>query len=132
MLSGCNSEPPDRCRNSLFRPCQFINEFATRRIESELNMRKAKPTALLVSSQPIQNAASLQAMAGDARLDVLTAYCSLPDAKLWRDPEHLTKEAFDLPLLDGYAWVRVPNYSPWPRLGKFYGLINPGIIRLVA
>jgi glycosyltransferase involved in cell wall biosynthesis len=95
-------------------------------------MRKAKPTALLVSSQPIQNAASLQAMARDARLDVLTAYCSLPDAKLYRDPEHLTKEAFDLPMLDGYSWVRVPNYSPWPRLGKFYGLINPGIIRLVA
>jgi glycosyltransferase involved in cell wall biosynthesis len=95
-------------------------------------MRKTKPTALLVSSQPIQNAASLQAMAGDARLDVLTAYCSLPDAKLWRDPEHLTKEAFDLPMLDGYAWVGVPNYSPLPRLGKFYGLINPGIIRLVA
>jgi Glycosyltransferase len=95
-------------------------------------MRKAKPTALLVSSQPIQNAASLQVMARDTRLDVLTAYCSLPDAKLWRDPEHLTKEAFDLPMLDGYSWVRVPNYSPWPRLGKFYGLINPGIIKLVA
>jgi len=95
-------------------------------------MRKAKPTALLVSSQPIQNTASLQAMASDARLDVLTAYCSLPDARLWRDPEHLTKGAFDLPMLDGYRWVRVPNYSPWPRLGKFYGLINPGIIRLVA
>lgn len=95
-------------------------------------MRKAKPTALLVSSQPIQNAASLQMMARDTRLDVLTAYCSLPDAKLWRDPEHLTKEAFDLPMLDGYSWVRVSNYSPLPRLGKFYGLINPGIIRLVA
>jgi glycosyltransferase involved in cell wall biosynthesis len=71
-------------------------------------------------------------MAQDARVDVLTAYCSLPDTRLWRDPEHLTKEAFDLPMLDGYSWVRVPNYSPVPRLGKFYGLINPGIIRLVA
>jgi glycosyltransferase involved in cell wall biosynthesis len=95
-------------------------------------MRKTKPTALLVSSQPIQNAASLQMMARDTRLDVLTAYCSLPDAKLWRDPEHLSKAAFDLPMLDGYSWVGVPNYSPVPRLGKFYGLINPGIIRLVA
>jgi glycosyltransferase involved in cell wall biosynthesis len=95
-------------------------------------MRQTKPSVLLVSSQPIQNAASLQTMARDTRLDVLTAYCSLPDARLWRDPEHLTKEAFDLPMLDGYAWTRVPNYSPFPRLGKFYGLINPGIIRLVA
>jgi hypothetical protein len=95
-------------------------------------MPKTKHSVLLVSSQPIQNAASLQTMAEDRRLDMLTAYCSLPDAKLWRDQEHLTKEAFDLPMLEGYPWVRVSNYSPFPRLGKFYGLINPGLIRLVS
>jgi glycosyltransferase involved in cell wall biosynthesis len=95
-------------------------------------MQKANPFLLLVSSQPIQSAASLQMMARNPGADVLTAYCSLPDAKLWRDPENLTKEAFDLPMLDGYSWVQLNNYSPLPRLGKFYGLINPGIIRLVA
>ncbi len=71
-------------------------------------------------------------MAHNTRVKVLTAYCSLPDARLYHDPEHLTKEAFDLPMLDGYDWVRVANYSPLPRLGKFYGLINPGIVRLVS
>lgn len=95
-------------------------------------MRKARPRVLLVSSQPIQNSASLQMMAQDASIDTLTAYCSLADARLWRDPEQLTKEAFDQPMLDGYAWVGVTNYSPWPRLGRFYGLINPGLVRLVA
>jgi len=95
-------------------------------------MPKTNPSVLLVSSQPIQNAASLQAMARNARVKVLTAYCSLPDRRLYRDPEHLTKEAFDVPMLDGYDWVRVANYSPLPRLGKFYGLINPGIVKLVA
>src|SRR2546430_13604181 len=59
-------------------------------------MRKAKPTALLVSSQPIQNATSLQMMALDTRLDVLTAYCSLPDAKLWRDPERSEEHTSEL------------------------------------
>jgi glycosyltransferase involved in cell wall biosynthesis len=93
---------------------------------------QSKHTALLVSSQPIQNAASLQFMAQDTRIDVLTAYCSLPDARLWRGQENLTKEAFDIPLLEGYPWTRVRNYSPLPRLGKFYGLINPGLVRLVA
>ncbi len=63
---------------------------------------------------------------------MLTAYCSLPDAKLWRDPEQRTKEAFDLPVLDGYSWKQLRNYSPVPRLGKFYGLINPGVIRLIS
>src|SRR5215216_2036430 len=95
-------------------------------------MPKFKHSVLLVSSQPIQNAASLEAMAQDSRVDTLTAYCSLPDAKLWRDQEQLTKEAFDLPMLEGYPWVRLFNYSPFPRLGRFYGLINPGLIRLVS
>ncbi|MBI3652547.1 MAG: glycosyltransferase family 4 protein [Acidobacteria bacterium] len=93
---------------------------------------KTKPRVLLVSSQPIQNAASLRAMAENPRVETLTAYCSLLDAKLWRDAENLNKEAFDLPMLEGYPWVEVKNYSPLPRIGKFYGLINPGLIALVA
>lgn len=95
-------------------------------------MRKAKRSVLLVSSQPTQDATPLRLMAGDSRVDVLTAYCSLPDSKLWRDPEQRTKEAFDLPVLDGYPWKRLRNYSPVPRLGKFYGLINPGVVALVS
>jgi glycosyltransferase involved in cell wall biosynthesis len=95
-------------------------------------MRESKYSLLLVSSQPIQNAAPLQIMARDDRVEVLTAYCSLPDKRLWRDHESLTREAFDIPLLDGYAWRKLRNYSPMPRLGKFYGLINPGIVRLVS
>jgi glycosyltransferase involved in cell wall biosynthesis len=87
---------------------------------------------LLVSSQPIQNAAPLRLMAQDPRVEMLTAYCTLPDAKLWRGAENLTREAFDIPLLDGYPWKHVTNYSPSPRLGKFYGLINPGVIKLAA
>lgn len=71
-------------------------------------------------------------MEQDDRVDVLTAYCSLPDERLWRGQEDLTKKAFDIPLLDGYTWMQLRNYSPLPRLGKFYGLINPGIIGLVS
>jgi glycosyltransferase involved in cell wall biosynthesis len=86
----------------------------------------------MVSAQPTQNAAPLRMMAEDPRVDVLTAYCSLPDSKLWRDPEHLTRGAFDIPMLDGYRWVSVRNYSPVPRLSRFFGLINLGLIKLVA
>jgi glycosyltransferase involved in cell wall biosynthesis len=95
-------------------------------------VREPKYSVLLVSSQPIQNAAPLQIMARDNRVDSLTAYCSLPDKKLWRDAESLTREAFDLPVLDGYSWVKLRNYSPMPSLGKFFGLINPSVIGLVS
>ncbi|HEX8089378.1 MAG TPA: glycosyltransferase family 4 protein [Blastocatellia bacterium] len=95
-------------------------------------MRESKYSVLMVSSQPIQNVAPLQILERDDRAEVLTAYCSLPNKKLWRDHESLTRKAFDIPLLHGYTWLELRNYSPLPRLGKFYGLINPGVIRLVS
>ena len=94
-------------------------------------MPERKQNVLLVSSQPIQNTASLRLMGAHPNFEVLTAYCSLPDAKLWRDDEHLNKEAFDTPALDGYQWTNMANWSPLARLGKFYGLINPGVISRV-
>src|SRR5690242_3797365 len=77
--------------------------------------QSVRPRVLLVLAQPTQNAAPLRMMAQDARVEVLTAYCSLPGPKLFRDPEHLTRAAFDIPMLDGYAWVGLRNYSPVPR-----------------
>lgn len=106
-------------------------KIANRKSQIE-NHKSQISRVLLVSSQPIQNAAPLQLMAQDPRVEMLTAYCSLPDSKLWRGAENLTKEAFDIPMLDGYPWKQVRNYSPSPQLGKFYGLINPGVIKLTA
>lgn len=94
-------------------------------------MREGKRKVLLVSSQPIQNAASLRLLAADPNHEVLTAYCSLNDSNWWRDAEHLNKEVFDTPMLDGYQWVSLSNWSPFPNLGRFYGLINPDILRMV-
>jgi glycosyltransferase involved in cell wall biosynthesis len=38
---------------------------------------------------------------------------------------------WDIPLLDGYSWIHVPNKSPKPARGRFPGLINPGLWKLV-
>lgn len=96
-----------------------------------LYMHEGKRKVLLVASQPIQNAAALRLMAVHPDFEVLSAYCSLPDAKLWRDDEQLNKGMFDTPALDGYNWTRLANWSPLPQLGKFYGLISPGVVRRV-
>lgn len=101
-------------------------------------MSARKYRVLLVSSQPIQNAASLRLMARHPKLDILVAYCSLPEAKtlhatsVKQSPEFLTQAAFDIPLLEGYPWSHVPNLSPLPNLAKPYGLINPGLVKLVS
>lgn len=87
---------------------------------------------LLVSSHPVQYAAPLyRRYAADPRLDVTVAYCSLQGAEAGVDPEFGVEVAWDVPLLDGYRWVHPPNRSPWPSLQGFWGLVNPGMWRLV-
>ena len=48
-----------------------------------------------------------------------------------RDPGFGIDVAWDVPLLDGYAWHHIPNRSPRPGIGRFFGLINPGLWRLI-
>ena len=38
---------------------------------------------------------------------------------------------WDQPQLEGYPWVRVLNRSPRPGLGRFFGLLNPGLWKLI-
>ena len=100
-------------------------------------MSQSKYRVLLVSAQPIQNAASLRLMATHPKLEILVAYCSLPEEKLHANslqgnPEYLTKAIFDIPLLEGYPWVYVPNRSPAPNLDRAFGLINPGLPKLIG
>jgi glycosyltransferase involved in cell wall biosynthesis len=94
-------------------------------------MKSPKRRVLFLSSQPIQNSTPLQLLAQNPHLEILMAYCSLPDAKLWQGLEYLNKQVFDTPMLEGYPWVSLSNYSPVPSLGKAFGLVNPGIMKLV-
>ena len=95
-------------------------------------MRNARYRVLVVNSHPIQYAAPLfRLMAQHPKLDPLIAYCSLQGAEAGVDPEFGVPVAWDVPLLEGYPWVHVPNRSPLPGLGRFWGLINPGLWKLV-
>jgi len=70
-------------------------------------------------------------MAKHPKLDILVAYCSLIGAEKSFDPEFGVEMQWDIPLLDGYPWVYVPNKSPKPSLGRFFGLVNPELWRLI-
>lgn len=94
-------------------------------------MSQSKLNVLMVSSQPMQNARPLQVMAQHPTLTMQVAYCSLPDASLWQaSEEYLNKRVFDVPMLEGYPWQALPNVSPKPSLGRFWGLINPALLWL--
>jgi glycosyltransferase involved in cell wall biosynthesis len=95
--------------------------------------RKRRPfRALYVATHPIQYGVPIfRQLASDPRLELTVAYCSLQGAESAIDPDFGVEVKWDVPLLDGYRWVHVPNRAPNPRVGAFYGLVNPGLWKLV-
>jgi glycosyltransferase involved in cell wall biosynthesis len=87
---------------------------------------------LILASHVIQYSSPLfRRMANDPRLDLQIAYCSLQGATSLVDPEFGVEVAWDISVLDGYPWIHIPNRSPVPGLGRFFGLFNPGIWGLI-
>ncbi|MGA2482293.1 MAG: glycosyltransferase [Candidatus Acidiferrales bacterium] len=87
---------------------------------------------LCVATHPVQYAAPLfRRMANHSQLDLTVAYCSLQGAQAGYDPEFGTEVKWDIPLLDGYSWTEMPNRSLRPGLGRFFGLVNPGLWTLI-
>jgi glycosyltransferase involved in cell wall biosynthesis len=87
---------------------------------------------LFVAKRPVQYGAPMfRRYASDPRLEVTVAYCSMQGAVSGMDPEFGIDVAWDIPLLDGYRWVNPRNIAPWPSIGRFFGLINPGLWSLI-
>ena len=88
---------------------------------------------LLVSSHPVQYASPLfRQMAAHPRLQITVAYCSLQGAESGLDPEFGCDVKWDVPLLDGYPWMQLRNWSRRPGLGRFCGLVNPSLWKIIS
>jgi glycosyltransferase involved in cell wall biosynthesis len=87
---------------------------------------------LLVGSHVVQYSSPIfQKLAVDPRLDILVVYCSLQGAEPGIDPGFGVNVSWDTSLLDGYPWLHVPNRAPRPGIGRFFGLFNPGLWKLI-
>ena len=87
---------------------------------------------LMVGSHVVQySSPTFRQIASDARIDLLVAYCSMQGAEPGIDPGFGVKVSWDTSLLEGYPWVYVSNRAPRPGLGRFFGLINPGLWKLI-
>jgi glycosyltransferase involved in cell wall biosynthesis len=90
------------------------------------------PRLLMVGSHFVQYASPVfRQIASERRIDLLVAYCSMQGAEAGIDPEFGVKVSWDTSLTEGYPWVYVPNRAPQPGLGRFLGLINPGLWKLI-
>jgi glycosyltransferase involved in cell wall biosynthesis len=95
-------------------------------------MPKDRYRVLFVATHPVQYQSPIfRRMAEHPRLHIQVAYCSLQGAEARVDPEFGVEVKWDVPVLDGYPWIEVPNVSPRPGLGRFFGLVNPGLWNLV-
>jgi glycosyltransferase involved in cell wall biosynthesis len=87
---------------------------------------------LVLLTHPIQySAPTLREMAHHPKIDLLTAYCSMQNVEPTLDPDFGVEVAWDIPLLEGYRWVQIPNQSLRPGLGRFLGLSNFGLWKLI-
>jgi hypothetical protein len=59
------------------------------------------------------------------------AYRTLQGATPSIDPEFVVEVAWNTSVLEGYPWVHLPNRSPFPGIGRFFGLFNPGVWGLI-
>jgi len=85
---------------------------------------------LVVCSHPVQYMAPiLRRLSKQQEIELQGAYCSLRGAEPTHDVEFDTTVQWDVPLLDGYAWVEVPNRAFGGE--GFWGLNNPGLWKLV-
>ena len=86
----------------------------------------------ILASHVVQYGSPLfRALANDPRVDLTVLYCSLQGAESGKDPEFGIEIRWDEPLLDGYRWMHIPNRAWRPGLGRFFGLWNPGLWKLI-
>jgi glycosyltransferase involved in cell wall biosynthesis len=91
-----------------------------------------RPHVLLVCSHPVQYTAPIyRRLAERPEIDIEVAYCTFQGAQRGLDPDFGVELAWDTPLLEGFRWIAPRNVAPRAGLGRFFGLLNPGLWRLV-
>ncbi len=111
---------------------QYMREESPRSADASKSGAPGRSKVLILASHVIQYSSPLfRRMAHDPRLDLQIAYCTLQGAKSSIDPEFGVEVKWDTSVLDGYSWVQLPNRSPSPGLGRFFGLVNPGVWKLI-
>ena len=72
----------------------------------------------------------LRHLAQDPRLDIQVAYCSMKGSDPTYDPEFAATVKWDVPLLEGYEWIALPNQGSGS--DSFFGLCNFALWKLIA
>lgn len=95
-------------------------------------MTKRPLKVLFLASHPVQYASPIFVrFARDPRVEIQVAFCSMQGTDGSVDRDFGVPVAWDIPLLQGFPWMAMRNRSPRPRVGSFFGLINPQVWSLI-
>lgn len=83
----------------------------------------------MLASHPIQYQAPLfRALAARPEIQLHVFFCRRWGIDPYQDPGFQITLSWDTPLLEGYPYTFLPNWSPFPSSSGFFGTINPGIL----
>lgn len=87
---------------------------------------------LVLTSHAIQyQAPFFRALARHPGVELMVVLCSKQGAENYKDEGFGRDVQWDIPLLEGYPYTVLPNWSPKPDPSTFLGLINPQIVRMI-
>ncbi|NDC76350.1 MAG: glycosyltransferase [Chitinophagia bacterium] len=91
------------------------------------------PRLAIVTTHPIQyNAPLFMRLNGLDGIELKVFYTwSQTESGGQYDPDFGRDVRWDVPLLEGYPYVFVPNTARRPGAGRFMGIVNPGIISMI-
>ena len=93
-------------------------------------MPEERYRVLALCTHPVQYVSPIfRRMARRPELDLTVAYCSLRGAEAGYDPEFGATVKWDMPLLEGFHWVHLPNRGSGGE--SFLGVWNPGVSKLI-
>jgi glycosyltransferase involved in cell wall biosynthesis len=91
-------------------------------MSTNLPYAERRRRVLAIATHPVQYAApQFRRMAASPALDFQVAYCDLRGATPSFDPDFGTTVAWDIPLLDGYAWTSLTGQSSNESFGEPVG-----------
>jgi glycosyltransferase involved in cell wall biosynthesis len=86
---------------------------------------------VVVTTHPIQYQAPLYAALTQADVPVHVLFLNDQGLRLSWDPGFQRELAWDIPLLEGYEYEFVRNWSPSSQVASPFGLVNPGLMPLL-
>lgn len=84
-------------------------------------MPEPRYRVLAIASHPVQYMSRIH-----PQVDLTVAYCTLRGVKPGHDPEFGFTVQWDVPLLDGYHWVEVPNRGSGSDLSSAFTILAYG------